>query len=553
MTLLPDRASLTDVEVIGVDQYSLIEKPWILVLTCEGRTETVSLTELFRRAHQIREILGELPTQAFAILRLALAIVARAYDGPESVADWKRLWSTDEPVLPPIEAYLDAQRDRFDLFHPSTPFFQTAGLHTAKNEFSGLEKLIADVPSGFQYFTTRAARGLARISAAEAARWVVHAQAFDVSGIKSGAVGDDRVSGGKGYPIGTGFAGHLGGLYVDGGNLWRTLLLNTLPLEHRSLQRDPDDRPAWEAGPTGPAESDDVAERPYGPLDLYTWQSRRILLQRDGDEVVGVVLANGDRLTPQNLHRVEPLTAWRRSDAQAKKLGGVVFMPREHQPGRALWRGLAALLPVAAPRGRADGSERFLTAAVVEWAGEVLGNRGTVMLQTVGMSYGPQSSTVADVVADRIVVPVALLGESYPDLAARVVDTVADTEGAVARLGYLAADLARAAGAREPSIVDGARDDAQRLAYADLDAPFRSWLAELDPERDVDDQVADWHRTAARLVRRIGDELVAQAGPDAWVGRDVNGRHVSTPEAQGRFLAALRAALPLSVRTEEAA
>ncbi|GEA81729.1 type I-E CRISPR-associated protein Cse1/CasA [Cellulomonas uda] len=535
-----------------MDEYSLVTERWISVLTLDGRSETVSLSEAFERAHELREIVGDLPTQSFAILRLVLAIAARAYGGPRSIEDWQELWSSDGRDFGPVAAYLAEHRERFDLFHPHAPFFQTSGLRTAKGEFSALEKLVADVPAGFQYFTTRAGRGLERVSAAEAARWLVHLQAFDISGIKSGAVGDPRVRGGKGYPIGTGFAGNLGGLYVDGGNLWRTILLNTVPLEHRSLQRDARDRPSWEAPPLGPEEAEDIDDRPYGPLDLFTWQSRRVLLQRDGDEVVGVLVANGDRLTPQNLHRHEPLTAWRHSEPQSKKFGRVVYMPREHHPGRALWRGLAALLPVTAPRGISDGSERFLAAAVVEWAGETLGGTDRVSLRTAGMVYGPQSSSVADVVDDRLVVPVALLGQSRPELAARVVESVAQTERAVAALGFLAADLARAAGAREPSILDGVRDEAQRLAYAGLDASFRAWLTDLDPDGDADRQICAWHRAAALQVARVADDIVASAGPDAWVGREVNGRHLSTAEVDARFRAALRSALPLSSSHEEA-
>src|SRR5699024_2697574 len=62
----------------------------------------------------------------------------------------------------------------------------------------------------------------------EAARWLVHCMAFDISGIKSGAVGDPRVKGGKGYPIGIGWSGWLGGLYFEGDTLFQTLMLNTV-------------------------------------------------------------------------------------------------------------------------------------------------------------------------------------------------------------------------------------------------------------------------------------------------------------------------------------
>ncbi|WP_197722521.1 type I-E CRISPR-associated protein Cse1/CasA [Cellulomonas fimi] len=537
-------------------RYSLIDEPWVLVLTQDGTTDEVSLLDLFRRAPQIREIVGDIPTQGYAVLRVALAVLARSVGGPRTTGDWEHLWDGTAPPMEAIEAYLQEHAERFDLFHPETPFFQVAGLRTARDEVFGLERLIADVPAGHPYFTTRAGRGVQRISAAEAARWLVHVQAFDVSGIKSGAVGDPRVTGGKGYPIGQGFAGHLGGLSVDGGDLWRTLLLNTVPLDHLGLQRDVRDRPAWEAEPSGPAEADDAAARPYGSLDLFTWQSRRVLLHGGPDGVTGVLVANGDKLTPQNRHRQEPMSAWRRSEPQQKKLGlPVVYMPREHVPGRAVWRGLASLLPLVAPRGKADGGQPFVTAAVVEWAAEALEATARVTLRTAGMVYGTQNASVEEVVDDRLVVPVALLSEEHPALAQAAVDAVDASEGAVRAVGFLARNLASAAGAREPKLLDGARDEAQRQAYAVLDGPYRAWLAGLDPSVDPLAQREEWHRQAAALVRRVGAELVESAGPDAWVGREVSigsgTRHVSTPEADKQFRRAVDQALPTTLTTPE--
>ncbi|MGV7400563.1 type I-E CRISPR-associated protein Cse1/CasA, partial [Mycobacterium kansasii] len=87
-----------------------------------------------------------------------------------------------------------------DLFDPVAPFFQVAGLRTAKDDVFSLDRIVADVPNGEPLFTTRSGADLARMAPAEAARWLVHAHAFDPSGIKSGALGDDTVKGGKGYP-----------------------------------------------------------------------------------------------------------------------------------------------------------------------------------------------------------------------------------------------------------------------------------------------------------------------------------------------------------------
>ena len=92
-----------------------------------------------------------------------------------------------------------------------------------------------------------------RLSFAEAARWVVHAHAYDTSGIKTGAVGDPRVKGGKVYPLGVAWAGTLGGVFVEGENLRETLLLNLVAFDTDNLRIDPDeDRPAWRRPPARP-------------------------------------------------------------------------------------------------------------------------------------------------------------------------------------------------------------------------------------------------------------------------------------------------------------
>lgn len=538
---------------VAEDEFSLIDESWVLVRTLDGKTEEVSLLGLFRRAPVLAEIVGDLPTQAFAILRLALAVLHRAVDGPRDERHWQELWDAGVPPMAQVESYLDRFRDRFDLFHPTTPFFQVADLHTAKGEFSGLEKLIADVPAGHPLFTTRAGRGLEQVPATEAARWLVHLQAFDISGIKSGAVGDPRVQGGRGYPIGVGWTGNLGGLSAHGANLWETLLLNTIPRDQPSLvQFSRADRPAWERDPDTAREDDDLASRPDGPTDLFTWQSRRVRLRGGPDGVTGVVVANGDKLTPQNRWRAEPMTAWRRSEPQQKKLGlDLVYMPQELRPDRALWRGLTALLPVVAPRGRADGGQQHVTAGVVEWAARVLEGRHRVTLRAVGMVYGTQNAMVDDIIDDGLTVSVALLatGTTLPQAA---IDAVEATDKAVLALRNLASDLAKAAGA-EPALADGARVRAAERGYAALDAPFRVWLGDLDEGSDPELARIEWHRRAYGILRRFGEEHVAATGSDAWVGRVVNGHRITTPEADGRFRVALASALPVPAdRGEEA-
>jgi CRISPR system Cascade subunit CasA len=522
--------------------FDLVERPWILVHRLDGGVEEVCLLEVFTRAGELRSVLGEVPTQSFAIMRLLLAILHRAVGGPPDAAGWAELW--EEPGLPvaDVSAYLDRFRSRFDLLSSQTPFYQVAGLRTARGEYTGLDRLIADVPVGERFFTTRLGSGVDRLSFAEAARWVVHCQAFDPSGIKSGAVGDPRVKGGRGYPIGTGWAGVLGGVLAEGRSLRETLLLNLIPYDSPGEQRNTADSPVWEREPNGPATEFPDGHQPAGPAQLYTWQSRRIRLFHDDEGVYGVLIANGDPMTQQNRFRTEPMSLWRRSQPQEKKTGVVpTYMPRTHDPQRAIWRGLEALLQDTWHQAQGKDAAGFLRPAVLNWLDDARGqdlleDSYQVRTRTIGMDYGSQSSTTAEIVDDAMSVAVVLLGESGQQLRATAVDAVRDAEDAAAAVGNLAANLAEAAGGEG----GGPRERARESVFAELDRPYRQWLSQLGPDSSPVQARTRWQQQAYQIVRGLGRELVTQAAPVAWRGREVRGRHVSTPEADIWFRRKLR-------------
>jgi CRISPR system Cascade subunit CasA len=536
-------------------EFDLIACPWILVRRVDGRIEEVGLQELFASAHQTTTIVGEVPTQTFALARLALAVLHRAVDGPPDPRDWAALWRAPTLPAPVIADYLSAFRERFDLLHPTMPFYQVADLHTANKEVFGLARLIADVPTGEPLFTTRLKAGIDRISFAEAARWLVHCQAFDPAGIKSGAVGDPRVKRGKGYPIGTGWAGRLGGILVEGRTLRETLLLNLIPDDSPYLRSSDGDVPVWERVPQTACEEVEGGRQPCGRLDLYTWQSRRIRLFGDQAGITGVIIANGDPLKPHNRFSVEPMSAWRRSRPQEKALNTTpVYLPREHDPERAIWRGLAALLPGGQGRQGTEAAEALPT-AVLRWigqahyTGELPGDR-LVRTHAIGMRYGKNQSTTIEIIDDAVDMSVVLLAETSRELAATAVTAAGDADRGARAYGHLAANLAIAAGG------DGAGPDshAREQAYASLDAPFRSWLAQLGVGTDPLQAHRHWHQTARRILLDLGRELVAQAGPVAWVGRQVgppdNRRHFSSPEADIWFRRQIRKTYSLADEPE---
>jgi len=490
-----------------VTTFSLIDEPWIRVRLGTGDLAEVSLTDLFTRAHEITALAGELPTQDAAVLRVLLAVLRRSHPDARGTEAWQALWERGSFDPAPITTYLETHRERFDLLH------QVADLHTAKGEFTELARLVADVPAGFAHFTTRAGDALDTMTFAEASRWLIHCQAFDPSGIKSGAVGDDRVKGGKGYPIGTGWCGRLGVVVLEGTNLFQTLLLNS-PLAKRDS--DPAlDLPVWEQGVQTAATS---RLRPTGPADLQTWQLRRLRLGHDGENATAVLIANGDPLHASNRFHDEFMTSWRNSEAQkkAQKSNDDVFMPREHLPERSIWRGLAGLL-AEGEAGSSGKPGRWLTWLSDLRGDEALARSTPVGVRTIGMVYGPQSSTTADVIDDRLQVDVEVL--AGPELRALAVDAVTDADKAVRFVASLGGELAQAAGG-SGDVISTARGRARERAYEALDQPYRRWLRALTPGTETATAKAAWHDALRRTLAAVVRDLVVTAGPAAWTGRE---------------------------------
>jgi CRISPR system Cascade subunit CasA len=235
------------------------------------------------------------------------------------------------------------------------------------------------------------------------------------------------------------------------------------------------------------------------------------------------VLSNGDKLEPQNRHDTEPMCAWRYSDAQTKKLGGTTYMPRLHDPTRAFWRGLEALLPKATVARTGTGPRAVLSPRLLGWAEQVAsrverGSDPTMQVRAVGLVLGSNNSVVTELVDDRLDLPISVLSDPDGRLSQAAVDTVRDCETAVNALRDLATRLALAGGA-DPRANDGPKARAAERAYAELDAPFRAWLAQLEDADGLDDAIPRWRVQARRILWGLGQQLVAESGPASWAGR----------------------------------
>lgn len=317
-------------------QFDLRKEPWIPCLTGDGYRE-MSLADVLTNAHNIREVVGDSPPVTIALHRLLLAILHRIYRGPQSSDEWKQIYDAGGYDEAKIREYFETFADRFDLFHETYPFYQTADVRD-KVKDGAVIKLYFHSGNNATLFEHTSALNPKELSPAEAARLVVMIQAFDTGGQITGDNGADSA---KAAPLIQSAVA-----LIRGENLFETLMLNL----HRYCGEDgapfefdeDHDLPAWERDePTIRG-----SRLPDGPVDLFTWQSRRIALEpekdNDGRLVVrkAVVMAGYSFPDGMELHSKETMLAFR------KNKDGKIFTVGFSE-GRDLWRNSLSLLKAA--------------------------------------------------------------------------------------------------------------------------------------------------------------------------------------------------------------
>jgi CRISPR system Cascade subunit CasA len=445
-------------------------------------------------------------------------------DGDAAMARWRVLWARKRFPAETIDRYLDAWGDRFWLFHADAPFMQTAGIET-DGTYNPVAQMIAHVPSREErrFFTERSGDAARSLRFAEAARWLVHLQAWDYAGKKA------SVKGGSPNGGGTGWCGKLGLVYPTGKNIFETLMLNLVFTDAAGQVLD-FGAPTWEE-----ARKKETAKKervPKGYAELLTWQSRRVRLfpNADGDSVVGVISSYGDVFAKENTF-IEQMSGWHVS-AQ----GGGGYIPNTHVASRAFWRDLGALLPQSAA-GNAGGEGKRIRSGVLDWLVRLDILDGLIRLCAVGYEYGAMQAIVNELVSDSVALNAKLLKRLDADWHAHILDLLSATEKAVGALGRLASNLDRAAGGDGT----GAASKPKEQAYFALDEPFREWLAKIEPDNSPPLKTCDeWKRTAKHILLEIGAARIAEAGDAAFAGvKKGSGRrlkdYVTSPAAELKF------------------
>jgi len=330
-------------------KFNLTKENWIPCITSNGRQESYSFSGALIHAHEIQEIVGENPPITIALHRLLLAVLHRIYRGPKDAEAWNEMYSRGSFDAEKINQYFDSLPDRFDLFHEKYPFYQTASARENLQSGAAIQLYFQGKNNAtlFEHTSTSKPKDL---SPAEAARLVVAFQGFDFGGLK--ADGATQMA----PLLQTAVA------LIRGNSLFETLMLNLHRYDgedQRPFAFDPEkDIPAWERDD----ETHNAQRWPAGPVDLYTWQPRKLAIEAvdngDGNFVVknAVIMCGYTFPTDAEIQAKETMMAYR--TANDGRIFSVGF-----SENRALWRNSRSLFD-----SQSSDSSRPRS---LEWANEL--------------------------------------------------------------------------------------------------------------------------------------------------------------------------------------
>ena len=389
-------------------EFNLLDEPWIRVMDDNCQIKEVSLTDALLNAHKYKALKGEMPTQDIVILRLMLAIVHTVFsrvdaDGNEAeleeeddaVDRWESLWNNRKIPEKPVREYFEKWHERFWLFHPERPFGQMAGL-TYGTEY-GASKLngeISESGNKTRIFSAYSGEQKNHLTYAQAARWLLYVNSFDDTSAKPTKEGK-AIAGGKLPSPGAGWLGKLGIVYLNGKNLFETLMLNLVLINNDNVESE--EHPLWERDVPPTSERREIPY-PTNLAELYTLQSRRMLLKREENYVIGYYLIGGDFFAKENAF-VEPMTVWRTPSKTSDP-----YNPKRHDSAKQMWREFSVLY---------DNADNNHVAGIIKWFKFISSKVKLPIMNTaiVSVQYGDKDFFVQNVFGDSLEMNAQILSE----------------------------------------------------------------------------------------------------------------------------------------------
>jgi len=531
-------------------RYNLLDEKWIQVAS-KDTVEKVSIKELFADAAKYKELAGDMKTQDFAVMRVMLAILHTVFSRFDSKGDpyeffevdeksflqigeleendledyedalyqtWIDIWNAKEfPKV--VYEYLEKWRERFFLYDDKYPFFQVTKEVIEKDaagggEFYGknINRLVSESNNKQAYFSPKDESYKEYIVDDELARWLITLQGY------IGTSDKKKVGSAKTYS--KGWLYDLGGVYLQGNNLFETLMLNFVIAHNENNNLLKTQKPCWEAE-TIEKNIELYFHNGIGNIaSLYTAWCREIFIDpnRTKEDKFVCFIAKLPEIEHSDAF-LEPMTVWKYNDTGEYK---DKYRPRKHDANKSMWRNFGLLTGVG------EGTRK---PGVIEWINklcdisesEELGfNKENITLCAVCMLDDGNATSWApiDEVEDTLNLKERVLVDTGDNgWIIRINKTISDTKAIIDTvLKRFIFDLLE--------IRNMEKSDVSKYVeqfYFRIDLSFRNWIESIDIDNDKDTKEIEWRNVSKKAMKEYVDELVSNAGL-----RDYKGIETST-------------------------
>ena len=431
---------------------------------------------------------------------------------------WIDIWNAKEfPKV--VYEYLEKWRERFFLYDDKYPFFQVTKEVIEKDaagggEFYGknINRLVSESNNKQAYFSPKDESYKEYIVDDELARWLITLQGY------IGTSDKKKVGSAKTYSKGCLY--DLGGVYLQGNNLFETLMLNFVIAHNENNNLLKSQKPCWEAETI----EKNIELYFHNGIDniasLYTAWCREIFIDpnRTKEDKFVCFIAKLPEIEHSDAF-LEPMTVWKYNDTGEYK---DKYRPRKHDANKSMWRNFGLLTGVG------EGTRK---PGVIEWLNklcdisesEELGfNKENITLCAVCMLDDGNATSWApiDEVEDTLNLKERVLVDTGDNgWIIRINKTISDTKAIIDTvLKRFIFDLLE--------IRNMEKSDVSKYVeqfYFRIDLSFRNWIESIDIDNDKDTKEIEWQNVLKKAMKEYVDELVSNAGL-----RDYKGIETST-------------------------
>lgn len=535
-------------------KFNLIDSPWIsAIYSKNGDNRLISLRTLFQDAKLIESLAGDTKTQDFAVLRILLAILTTVYsrfdaegnsyeyidldesyrqisnvdeDDINSYLDsldetWEVLWNQCK-FSSIVEEYLDKWYERFYLFDDKYPFFQVLGEDVKGDRINkknpstisgkSINRTLSESGNKVALFSPKYAAESNKeiLTEDEVARWLITYQGYTGLADKTKFITDEEYE-----RISKGWLFDIGGIHIEGKNLFETLMLNLILVHPEEKYVISSQKPCWEYSSEYLIKEYLANNMPDNLSQLYTTWSRAIYIDPEIDPKKAfscqIVKLPGIKNLDQFL---EPMTLWRFNEQGDNK---DYYTPKKHKSNESLWRSFGLIALPSSDNGKQRRPD------VISWLDnkkKIIGDSEIIIRATSMQDDGNATSWVpVDEICDELIINDYVLTDVKENFWVPRIESSVEKTKSVVNKNYrmFLSDVAEIRNIKETAREGFINREIESL-YFEIDIPFRTWLVSIEPNDSKDEKVLEWRKELYKIVNKQADMFFNNA-----TSRDLKG------------------------------